>query len=870
MTFKDIEYQNTAVDKIIDLLDDAWSDHATSLHKVAEGKRANPRRFAVYLSALTGAGKTIMVGRVLEHLLRDPETLVLWLSDSPSLNEQTKDKLEGLIEPNRLRVIDKVGVNDRMEPGHIYFLNPQKLGRQREGGKGERDMLARWRFLSDAIADPTVRLYVVQDEAHRGVTRRVTEAGDKVMTSIVEATSEHLVGRDPVPVILGVTATPKGFIDAVKLADREPKGYTVPAEKIQESGLIKRDLDFRTPQEKGTSNRGNREAQLGMLDQAVAALKANDDGWAAFHAQESAKGGYSEKRVVPLVLFQVQDGITDDEIGEWVRHLNDAWDRHFGHGLPPGSVAHVLQEHKTVQAGDYELPYCAPQYVQETTSIRVLIAKLAVTTGWDCPRAEVLYSLRGHSDETFIAQLIGRMVRMPLAERSLSAELDLLNVARVLLPYFHAETLARVVEGVKTGEIPSRSQVDMVRVEENPDILQEYGQAPFDLISNLTKAAAPSSTANPIALMNQLSVMVATDEIPGVGPDPGKRARSMLYGLLDEFAESHGEDMADTRTRLGRREETQTVARNWVVGGQLSRSSNDVELDPAGRAAKIDRLVTSLPGGMGPGYVKHLRAAGATPVEAREKAACLALFERPVTDVAEAARDQSRRWLEMVRDVLDEDEQQPAAQQRFLESRRIEYRKRMAQFGDPIPTRVGTLGPREVSFGPHDARFEHGWLKHLLVEPNGDGKYLLDVTPTSWEKRVLNIETARVEVVAWYRNPSAGSEGTLQVPWKDDNDVWRSAHPDFVFVEETDDELKASVVDPHDPDRDGLARLRGAARFVEQYGHQYARFWSVGNPSSGSSDLFRLNLKDNTVRTALFADGADAHNVYAHYGVPYL
>lgn len=869
MTFKDIEYQDTAVNELLDLLDDAWANYRTSVNKVASGQRTKPQRFAVYLSALTGAGKTIMVGRVLERLLHEPDAVILWLSDSPSLNQQTRSKLEEIIESNRLRIVDKVGVNDRMEPGYVYFLNPQKLGKQKEGGKGEQEAWARWRLIAEAMTDRTVRLYVVQDEAHRGVSKTASPGDDKIITSIVEATSEHLSGVEPVPVILGLSATPKKFEEAMKSSGRTLNGHVVDPKAIQESGLVKRDLDFRTPDEPGTKDKGNREAQLGMLDEAVGALKESDDAWAAFHTQESSKPGYAEQRVVPLLLFQVPDGISDEQLGEWVRHLNDAWHRHFGHGLPPGAVAHVLQVHKAITASDFVLPYCAPQQVQDRTEIRVLIAKLAVSTGWDCPRAEVLYSLRGHNDETYIAQLVGRMVRMPLAERALSVELDVLNVSRVLLPYFEQHTLARVVTGVKEGSIPSEPKVAMVRVDENASVVEAHGTAPFDLVSALTKRPAPTNSSNPVALLNTLAVMVAMDRIAGVGDDPEKTSTAELLALLDAHVEAHPDEVKAAITDLGFRSESQSVAKNWASDGALTHTTSRVALDAAGRKAKVDRLILSLPGGLGSRYTKHLRARGMDPAGARDRVAAVAQSEDALSAILEAARAKCREWLQLVRVALEADAAKPSGEQTILEARQIEYRKRMLQFGDPVPSRIGVLGPREVSFGPVKQRFPHGWAKHLFVEREGDGLYRLDVSSTSWEKQVLDRETARDSVVAWYRNPSSGAEFTLQIAWKDTDGFWRSAHPDFVFVERIGEELKPSVVDPHDPDRDGLLRLRGLAKHVEVFGTEYARFWSVGNSASGAASLRYLDLLDESVRAAILAESADGHALYRDHGKAY-
>jgi type III restriction enzyme len=47
-------------------------------------------------------------------------------------------------------------------------------------------------------------------------------------------------------------------------------------------------------------------------------------------------------------------------------------------------------------------------------NIGVVFFKTSLSTGWDCPRAEVMMSFRRAEDHTYIAQLLGRMVRTPL------------------------------------------------------------------------------------------------------------------------------------------------------------------------------------------------------------------------------------------------------------------------------------------------------------------------------------------------------------------------------------------------------------------------------------------------------------------------
>ncbi len=82
--------------------------------------------------------------------------------------------------------------------------------------------------------------------------------------------------------------------------------------------------------------------------------------------------------------------------------------------------------------------------------MRVLVAKDAISTGWDCPRAEVLVSFRPAKDHTHITQLLGRMVRNPLARRVPGDER--LNSVDCILPFFDRTTAGNVVKFL-TGQI---------------------------------------------------------------------------------------------------------------------------------------------------------------------------------------------------------------------------------------------------------------------------------------------------------------------------------------------------------------------------------------------------------------------------------
>ena len=96
------------------------------------------RSQAIVLSSPTGSGKTVIMTLLMERLwaghesiAADPAVIFLWMSDSPELNIQSKEKIEAasdVFPRSRLVIIDTDFDQERLSPGHVYFLNTQKLG----------------------------------------------------------------------------------------------------------------------------------------------------------------------------------------------------------------------------------------------------------------------------------------------------------------------------------------------------------------------------------------------------------------------------------------------------------------------------------------------------------------------------------------------------------------------------------------------------------------------------------------------------------------------------------------------------------------------------------------------------------------------
>ena len=403
---------------------------------------------SICLASPTGSGKTVMCAATIEalffgdddlSLMPDENAVVLWLSDSPSLNEQTSvrfsnvaDKLaDSILDRRHLVTItnDFGAAHDILEPRHVYFLSKDLLSKNGLLTKGSEANSGRvfWDILDRTIRDPERNLYLFIDEAHRGLGANASS--ERGTATIYASLIDGLDGRAAMPIVVGVSATPQRFEAAMdQRADRVrmPKVAVTPRE-VQESGLLKDIIELRVPEKDDPV-----EHQYLTMACERYALACRE--WGEYCAREG------ESPVNPLLLIQAADNVSSSALAEMCDQIT---------GLVPGlseamSFANVFGEHKDIAAGKYLIPYVEPEFVQDTSRIRVLFAKEAVSNGWDCPRAEVIFSQRRRSDSTYIAQLVGRMVRTPLARRIESD--DLLNSVACYLPQFNPESTQDVVD----------------------------------------------------------------------------------------------------------------------------------------------------------------------------------------------------------------------------------------------------------------------------------------------------------------------------------------------------------------------------------------------------------------------------------------
>lgn len=826
---------------------DAVREALANLKKARRLWHNESDKTAFSLTAVTGAGKTVMAAAAFEALFHgsdefnfdpDPGAVVLWFSDDPSLNEQTRFRLREAsdrIHHGDMEVVEHPFVRRKFSAGKIYFLNTQKLGRNSllvRGFEGEDDLVTQmrpdaqaytlWDTIQNTIEDPELTLYLVLDEAHRGMGGPASKEKGTIVQRLMNG-----VGRVPgIPVVWGISATVERFNKAIESAGKHLKlpNVVVDADKVQESGLIKDTILLDIPDEVG-------DFDSVLLGRATDKLKTSSAAWA-----EYAKRQEEACAVVPLMVLQVPNTPDPREIGL-------ALDTIFAHypDLPPASVAHVFGDHTTQRFGHRDVPYVSPERVQESDWVRILLAKDAISTGWDCPRAEVMISFRAAQDRTHITQLLGRMVRSPLARRIPGN--DRLNAVNCLLPKFNKKTVVSVVEALMRGDDSSppsgRILTDYVEVKPHADATEAVWQA-FEALPSQTR---PQRGAKPAQRLTALAHELAFD---GILAGAGSLAHAEMHKALDAFQESQQDKIE------AQRKSVLIVDGKTLIADMKGKAMSFDEFWEKADMAVIDdayrRAARIFSPDISRTYVEHLAQQVANVEddpeefldaieEARVTVAGLGLVTE-VQDYFDAEADKlAKAWLSLYRPRI----------KTLSDNRKESYREIIEM----------STEPQSVDLARPESRFEATkarendqetalpiWKRHLLCDK--DGKYPAELN--DWECAVVEAESRRAGFQFWYRNPQQPGQSSLGIAYLV-GEEYKIVRPDFLFFAVEDGKVVVDLVDPHGLHlADALPKLRGLADYAEKHAPVFRRIESVAH---AKGKLRVLDLQREEVRAAI-------------------
>jgi len=751
---------------------------------------------AVVLSAPTGCGKTMVITDVIEKVLAgygdqapDPDASFLWLTDQPELNEQTKKKMSAnssVLSPFALVSVDASFDEETFRGGNVYFLNTQKIGRDRSLTEvGDERAFTLWDTVANTVRENGTHFHLIIDEAHRGMaeTPREREQANSIVQKFIKGSPGEIL---PIPLIVGISATPERFRAVVAGTSRVLRQIDVDPVAVRESGLLKDYVRFRIP-------KGDASADLTLLKNAAQRWIELSVEWDSYCTSEG------EPAVVPILIVQVKDGrpgrLSDTDIAAAAAAIEATTG-----AMPVDAYAHAFQERSaiTLEMGR-SVRYLAPSDINDDPDVRVVFFKTSLSTGWDCPRAEVMMSFRKASDATYIAQLVGRMVRTPLARRVERNEN--LNSVALILPHYSADEVGRVVDQLRAADPDLMPPVD---IEDDDDFISlsrlPRSEECFRELSLIPSYVLPGRTRiTDTRRLMKLARLLVNDDIEKGAIDA---ALDTVVNTLDAEHRSRSEDeefkkIIDAIRKIEIQEQRLTFGADLEeIPGTFWAELSVEDLDDL--FAAVGRRIGE---GLHKAYWRH-RAAARTIEEAKIETIAVLSATSAIESVNAAAGSMVRGWLERYASAI----------RALTESERQGYDEIRMTARDPQLTTLDM--PDRIDARRGVTSYDH----HLYAEL--DGKF--HATLNKWEEQAIRSELREPRRIGWLRNLPR-KRYSLCVPYQVAGDV-RPLYPDLLVFRQTDHGIKVDIVDPHRVDlEDSAPKAAGLARFVDRHPSAFGR-----------------------------------------------
>jgi type III restriction enzyme len=816
MKFELKDFQTTSARNILDELDEA---------RVAASKG---KLQAVVLSAPTGSGKTITVAAVIDWtfggadgIAARPNTTFLWLSDSPELNQQSKGKLLAACDHvpfHRLVTVDSESFDEeRLAPGHVYFINTQLLGKDKLLTKGgDKKTFTFWQTVANTIAAGPEDFILIIDEAHRGAG--VSERARKpTMQKFI--TGSEVDGLPAVPLVLGMSATPQRFTELLGNTTRTQRPANITPEMVRQSGLLK-DLIVVTTNKEETVH-----SDLTHLQHAAARWKHFRERWDGYCIKEK------EKEIVkPVLVVQVQDGHGDNLTATPLHDVVTVIQREIG-ALAVNEIVHCFQDKEEIQYGGCIIRRMDASRIQDSPEVKVVIFKTALTTGWDCPRAEVMMSFRRSVDATTIAQLVGRMIRTPLARRIESDEA--LNVVELFLPHYDTANLENVLNALRNPEAhegsPSNVTTQAVEYARNPAFA-----AVFEHLATLKTYSvdrAPKMTDLKRAL--RLSGMLMQE---GIEENADEQLRLKLTDKLKELAEGYTTKVKDWGNVIREGGEIEVDVTSVAIGAMnvtgrkttrmlLSEENIDQLYEESGRTLAAGE-------GLHRTYWKRFQDK-AKPSDTKLELFAIMRQAATLPALEKLAGTEFKKLWDSHKGAIAK---LPAAD-------KARFQKLVLASGKAVEHEWEL--PERIVEKPG----KHVWKDHLYSTEQGE--FAADLN--GWEKAFMQWTQEQTDYVCWLRNLPR-RDWAFCVPYEKGGE--KPFYPDFVIVRKKGKGFVVDILEPHDDSRlDTWAKVKGLAKFADEHEVTFGRLM-VGRKVGDALQV--VDVADHQIREKARKMGAPA------------
>lgn len=391
------------------------------IHELPNGERLPLDMPFVCLRVPTGGGKTVIGARavkvVRDALLDTDHPLVLWLVPSDAIRVQTLNIMRDRRHPLRQILDEELGAVEILDGDEALNVTPAVLNsgavimvatiqsfrvEKTEGRKvysNSGQLMGHFDFIAQEVKDRFPRGFphslanvlrlrrplVIVDEAHN--------ARSPLSMEVLE--------RFQPRAILELTATPE--------TEDNPSNvlHSVSAAELKAENMVKLPIVL--------------EAQTGFKEVLASAIAMRGELEKEAEAERTATGEY----IRPILLLQAEPHDQDRPDALTVEVVEKALREEYH--IPEAQIAVATGKERGLEGVDLNDEKCLIRYV---------VTQSALKEGWDCPFAYVLCSVANLRSATAVEQILGRILRMPRAERKTRPALNR-AYAFVRSPHFY-------------------------------------------------------------------------------------------------------------------------------------------------------------------------------------------------------------------------------------------------------------------------------------------------------------------------------------------------------------------------------------------------------------------------------------------------